>query len=266
MADSVEYLDLGHNEISSLPELSLPNLKYLNLEKNKLRNIDGIFNLLPTLQVLTVAENRISAFSASTFAGMDNLISLDASGNGLERIPPGVFKNEYLNEVNISGNLLTELAENTFSDLSILEVLDLSHNRLNAINNGAFNNIPRLKSLMLAHNRLSSYKGDFFVNLYPEDTDLHTLDLSHNQLTYLYPESFMYHPQLKKVDMAGNEFSFFPTQFIKGLKNLEELDLSQNSIKSIAEEDFANLFRLKKLDLNGNEVGRLFIGGQGSGL
>ena len=42
--------------------------------------------------------------------------------------PQGVLRNEYLNEVNLSGNALREIQEGTFKGLSILEVVDLSRN------------------------------------------------------------------------------------------------------------------------------------------
>ena len=184
---------------------------------------------------------------------MDNLISIDVSQNLIRQIAPDMFNNQYLNEINISSNLLQELSSQTFSDLSILEILDLSHNNLISIQNGAFDNIPRLKKLYLNHNRMSSYKGDFFSNV-GNDTDLHTLDLSHNELTYLYPESFMYHPQLRQVDFSHNKFSFFPTQFIKGLTQMEMLQLNNNLLKTIDEGDFANLMKLQKLDLSSNEL------------
>ena len=46
-----QYLDLGFNLISGVGEVSFPALKYLNLERNRLSDIDGAFNLLSSLQV-----------------------------------------------------------------------------------------------------------------------------------------------------------------------------------------------------------------------
>ena len=255
VADTVEYLDLGFNLIGGVGEISFPNLKYLNLERNRLSDIDGAFNLLSSLQVLILRDNGIDRVADATFMGMDNLISIDLSKNVIMGVESGVFKNEYLNEINMSGNLLKELAEGTFADLSILEVLDLSHNEVASISNGAFDNIPRLKALHLGHNRLSSYKSDYFANMGDgEDADLHTLDMSHNELTYLYPKSFVYHAALRRVDFSHNKFSFFPTQFIKGLAHLEELKLGHNLIKTLDDNDFANMQDLKKLDLTHNEI------------
>ena len=210
------------------------------------------FSLL--FQVLSLRDNAIKGLTGSSFVGMEDLISLDVSKNVIRELGADVFRNEYLNEVNISGNLLKELQEGTFKDLSILEVLDLSHNEIAMIKNGAFDSIPRLKKMFLNNNKLSTYKGEFFSNMPTNDTDLHMLDLSHNELTYLYPESFMYHPNLVKVDFCYNKFSFFPTQFIRGMYLLEDLKLSHNLIKTVDEEDFANLPKLKRLDLSSNNI------------
>ncbi len=253
VSDTLEYLDVGFNAIERVEELAFDNLKYLNLEGNMLRKIDGAFNLLHTLQVLVLKDNEIAELDDATFLGMDSLISIDVSNNIIRELSPEVFSNEYLNEVNISNNLLEELAPEVFSSLSILEVLDLSGNQLSSISNRAFDNIPRLKKLNLANNRLSSYKGEYF-RVVGNVTDLHTLDLSNNELTYLYPESFVHHPDLKTLNFHGNKFSFFPTQFIKVLKELEKLDLSNNLIKTVDDADYANLALLKRLDLSGNEI------------
>ena len=51
---NLEYLDLGFNAVGEVGEISFPALKYLNLEKNKLRSVEGSFNLLSALQVSAI--------------------------------------------------------------------------------------------------------------------------------------------------------------------------------------------------------------------
>ena len=250
---NLEYLDLGFNIISDISEVDFPVLKYFNLERNNLKMIDGAFKKLSNVNVLVLKQNMISELGPDSFSGLENLISVDMSENRIADIGLGVFSNQFLNEINISGNALREIAQQTFIDLPILEVLDLSRNSIIGIKNGAFDNIPRLKKLFLSRNRMSSYRGDFFANT-GNETDLHTLDVSHNELTYLYPESFSYHPYLRFVDFSSNKFSFFPTQFIRGLAQLETLNLSGNLIKSVDDGDFANLPKLRKINLSRNEV------------
>ena len=63
------------------------------------------------------------------------------------------------------------------------------------------------------------------------DTDLHSLDLSFNELNYLYDGSFDELPNLKRIDFSHNKFTFFPADTVRNLGQLETLDLSNNAIK-----------------------------------
>ena len=49
---NLEYLDLGFNIISEISEVDFPVLKYLNLERNNLKRIDGAFRKLSNANVL----------------------------------------------------------------------------------------------------------------------------------------------------------------------------------------------------------------------
>ena len=87
---NLEYLDLGFNIIKSIAtDLSLPALKYLNLAKNNLSNIEGAFNLLSSLNVLILRENTIDNVTPFTFTGLDNLISIDLSKNLIRSVVSG---------------------------------------------------------------------------------------------------------------------------------------------------------------------------------
>ena len=111
----------------------------------------------------------------------------------------------------------------------------------------------RLKTLRLDRNRLSNYNGEFFVNM-GNDTDLHTLDLSYNELNYLYDGAFDYLPNLKNLDFSHNKFTFFPTDSVRSLGQLEGLDLGHNMIKVVSEAQFANFPLLRSLDLSHNDI------------
>merc|ERR1719233_2172246 len=250
---NLEYMDLGFNIINDITRISYPKLRYLNLEKNMIRNISNVFNLLTSLQVLNLGENMIDELPAETFRDMTNLLQVNLNKNKVRNLEPGVFENAFLTKVNMSGNQLTEIQSKSFSNLEILEVVDLSGNQISAIKNGAFDRIPHLKTLHLQKNRLSSYKGDIYSGM-GNDTELEYLDLSDNEITYLYPESFQFHPRLKWVNFAKNRFAFFPTQFIKSLTELEYLDLERNQIKSLEDNDFANMLKLRRLKLSMNEI------------
>ena len=251
--NSLEYMDLGYNIIDDISKISYPKLRFLNLEKNLIRNISNVFNLLTSLQVLNLGENMIDQLPAGVFRSMTNLLHVNLYKNKIGQLQPGVFENAYLTKVNMSGNLLTDIDTQSFYDLEILEVVDLSDNQISTIKNGAFDRIPHLKTLHLQKNKLTSYKGDIYSGI-SNDTELEYLDLSDNEMAYLYPESFQFHPQLKWVSFAINRFSFFPTQFIKNLQQLEYLNLEKNQIKSLDDNDFANMSNLRRLKLANNEI------------
>ena len=151
---SLEYMDLGFNIISEINQISYPSLRFLNLEKNMIGNVTGVFNLLQNLQVLNLGENDIDELTGDTFAGMTNLLHINLYNNKIKKLKPGVFENQFLTKVNLSGNLLDEVESKAFSQLPILEEVDLSSNQIAAIDTGAFDGIPHLKRLHLQDNNL----------------------------------------------------------------------------------------------------------------
>ena len=91
---NLEYLDMGFNIIEQInPDLNLPALQFLNLNKNKLRNVEGAFNQLSSVTMLILRNNAIEQVTPTTFAGCDNMISLNISQNLIRQLDPGVFPN-----------------------------------------------------------------------------------------------------------------------------------------------------------------------------
>jgi len=250
---TLEYMDLGFNIISRVDALSYPKVRFLNLERNMIKDISGVFNNLRSLQVLKLGENLISELDASTFEDMTNLNHIFLENNKIRAVEEGVFVNQYLIMVNVSGNLLKEVKARTFSKLPELTEVDLSGNLVASISNGAFDKIPKMRRLHLQGNQLSSYKGDIYSGM-ENSTGLQHLDLSNNEINYLYPESFSLHPNLKWVNFASNRLSVFPTQFIRGLNLLEYLNLQDNQISSLEDDYFANMVRLRSLVLARNQI------------
>ncbi|GJQ82059.1 hypothetical protein Trydic_g6932 [Trypoxylus dichotomus] len=107
-----------------------------------------------------------------------------------------------------------------------------------------------LKKISLKGNQLQSFKGEFFNT----GTGLEVIDISNNQLSYLYTSSFRIHPRLRELKASSNQFTFFPAELIAELQFLEYIDLSNNGLKAVEELDFARLPRLRSLMLSKNQV------------
>ena len=94
---SLKELDLSDNKLITDaidgPIFDLPNLKILNLSKNKLSLLDNrLLNSLNRLQRLDVSHNGISSVSESAFHGVGRLDYLNISHNNLRELKPKTFK------------------------------------------------------------------------------------------------------------------------------------------------------------------------------
>ena len=114
---NLAYMDLRFNIINDITRISYPKLRYLNLEKNMIRNISSVFNLLTSLQVLNLGKNIIDQLPAETFRDMTNLLHVNLNKNKVWNLEPGVFENAFLTKVNMSGSQLTEIHSKSFSNL-----------------------------------------------------------------------------------------------------------------------------------------------------
>lgn len=108
--DRLEILDLRHNNLSSLHDLTfkfLTNLTQLHLSHNALVITDllPILQWLDALRALDLGSNKIQEISMSSFQRLTRLTSLSLRKNRLETIPTELFEMlENLEEVDISGN------------------------------------------------------------------------------------------------------------------------------------------------------------------
>jgi Leucine-rich repeat (LRR) protein len=87
---------------------------------------------------------------------------------------------------------------------------------------------------------------------------LHTLDLSHNNITYVKRHCFyslLFN--LKTLNLSSNIITGFSPQAFHQLKVLKVLDLSKNNISFINESSFKDLHQLKNFSIANNNLLRL---------
>lgn len=254
-------LNLRGNKLSSLvlEETSiLQNLLILDASSNHLKDISpSSFVLTPSLFHLNLSRNyhQLNMLPATLLHPLTQLTVLDVSRNSIRTPPTDLFaRSASLKWVSLSDNGIVDLSEDFFEKLTNLTYLDISFNSLSNIKSGTFASLYSLRTLDLRGNRLSTFKGEFFITWRSNGTALEELDLSDNQVSYLFPSSFKVHPRLKKISIARNKFNFFPGELIAGLNNLREIDLTGNALKTVDEFDFGRLPRLRILRLNDNQI------------
>lgn len=231
LPDNIEELHLNYNSIQTLKDTSLsryPSLNTLsiacnNLEKLELKTFEG----MKLLESLNLASNNLGVGYQETslaFKKLPRLRVLDLSENKLddEMIVALLQNLTSLEYLNLSGNLLQRLDEESFRDLHQLKELDLQRNIMFEIDD-AFGNTPKLQRLNLAFNYLPC-----LTNFHM--TGLVVLNASHNNIEWFISRQDLNDTfQLETLDLSNNNLLFFP--FLPSQSHLRHLYLSHNAIR-----------------------------------
>lgn len=211
---------------------------------------------MSSLSNLNLSHNsHLALIPVTVFHPLTQLRTLDISFTGIKVLSPELFiKTSSLNYLYAQSNGVAELPETMFQSLTNLVALDLSDNQLSNIRIGSFAGLASVRYVNLSKNKLSSFKGEYFITKRSNGTPLEELDMSDNQISYLFPSTFKVHPGLRVIKLSNNKFNYFPSELIAGLAQLREVDLSKNSLKTLEEFDFAGLPRLRKLNLADNQI------------
>lgn len=269
-------LDLSENRIKNLTVEKMSNLKKLTIlnlnrmnTKNSVNVTAGVFanltslqklllcglrltdvpkQLPKTLEVLSLAENKIVFINKSSFLHMTALVYLDLSRNCY-----------YWNSC---GTVFT-IKNGSFSTLSKLKHLILSYNNLTHVPRG----LPTsLRTLELASNSIAHVGEDDFKHL----ENLSVLKIQgncprchnapfpcvpcQNGSIEIHERAFQHLRDLMLLHLAGNSISYMKKAWFNSLPKLQELYLSFNFLMGAIENGqfLTNLPLLKKLDLSFN--------------
>ncbi|KAH6679976.1 leucine-rich repeat-containing protein [Plectosphaerella plurivora] len=191
----LRHLDLGDNEVADLDISSMPALRLLHADRNRLSKITG-FVRARHLDSVSLREQRCEAkLDLSFLSAAYEVRKLFLSGNFIGAFEPEVdFLNLQLLELANCG--LHQLPDNMGQLMPNLRSLNLNFNAIRNV--GAIRYIPRLKKLLMAGNRLSD--STHVTELLTEFPHLTRLDLRDNPMTLgFYPPLQMMVP----VDRTG---------------------------------------------------------------
>jgi len=264
----LELVDLADNNIWGLPSGALchtPILQTLNLSRNNIvevselgLNHDEGCQLLH-LKTLDLSHNKISSFLPGDLS-----------------LAPG------LRSLNLRGNRLSVLSDQSLASLWSLSLLDLSDNQLAALPNTIFHQANNLQKLFLQNNSLSLMAPDLLsgldnlllLNLSRNDISSHllseniftglnklvALDLSHNSLTKLHSDLLSSQQSLQILNLQHNLLANIAPHSLTGLVNLHILLLSHNNLSELPHTSFSSLSSLSSLSLDHNQLAVLPAG------
>ncbi|KAL7843522.1 hypothetical protein AOLI_G00250340 [Acnodon oligacanthus] len=221
------YLYLQNNYIDQVTADSFNNateLKWINLGNNRIRSIDKqVFEKLPNLLYLYMERNQLKEVPSDLPVGLEQL---QLSRNQISKIAPGTFsKMEHLVLLDLHHNRISDsnLGKNIFKDLKNLIQLNLAHNILRKmptnIPNGVF-------QLFLDRNNIEDIPRDYFKDF----TNIAFVRLNYNQLSDKgLPKMVFNISTLLDLHLAHNKLSTVPMFN----SHLEHLHLNNNNIESI---------------------------------
>jgi len=174
-----------------------------------------------------------------------NLNFLEISKSGLQTLPDLIGGLENLTNLGLDNNSLTQLPP-CIGLLKKLKFLDVSFNQLSSLP-VELGSLKDLQTLNVIQNKLTT-----FVNI-SGMVQLHSLDVSHNELTEL-PEGITDDQLALLATVAAhhNQIVTLPTE-LYNLSNLKLLDVSDNKIEEIPPE-FCECGKLKDLKYGGNNL------------
>ncbi|XP_022127855.2 leucine-rich repeat and fibronectin type III domain-containing protein 1-like protein [Pieris rapae] len=167
-----------------------------------------------TIDLLYINNSSVTELSDDLFVNLA-IHNLQISSCKIKRIGENAFRGQgqFLKNLNLQDNELTEVPTKAFGILKSLSLLDISKNRITYIQDNAFFTLQELTTLKLSDNN---------VTLAPYA--LAGIETS-----------------LKNLNLKGTKQKTVP-ECIRGLKNLAFLDLSQNGIRELPGPDGIKIF------------------------
>ncbi len=238
-------LNLNSNQIEVISDDSfngLFDLKHLDLSNNKLIGPlpRDLFKNNHDLETLSLSGNQDLGILVDEPGFWDvhlPLTKLEVADCGLKKLTPGQLQGmEGLKTLNASKNSISELDESIFKSMKHLAKLDLSDNRLVSVSPQLFAFNPELDTLRLSGNPLKRLP----LSVFGYTPKLRVLDAAECALQHLwdYPRHEQLDvpkilPKLTLLDLSGNELKYL---FVHDFSNMDELsgvNLANNPLECV---------------------------------
>ncbi|XP_062843227.1 extracellular matrix protein 2 [Trichomycterus rosablanca] len=247
-------------KLTSIPPLSIPELKSLSLQGNVITLIPAeAFNGVPNLEWIDFGKNRIasSGIDPQAFKKLKFLTRLYMDGNLLEHVPPGLPPS--LQELKINENNLQEIEDGSFEGLSNLVILELEGNLLSEgnVHPRAFAPLTQLTYLRMGRNHFrtiplglpaslqelhleSNLIDEIPEGAFNQSRNLNVIVLRHNKIDELRmaPLAWINHGKLESIDLSHNNLHLVPS-FLP--RSLVHLVLVGNQIERVPGFVFAHM-------------------------
>jgi hypothetical protein len=160
LRDHAELINLGGNELSSLPPwiAEFSKLKILFFANNNFEEIPAVLGRLPNLYMLSFKSNKIKSIEDERIPSSVGWLIL--TDNQFSSLPSNIGdKLPRLKKLMLAGNKLTSIPD-SLSSCKELELVRLAGNQLATLPSWLFTSLPRLSWLALAGNPMFHVEDD----------------------------------------------------------------------------------------------------------
>ncbi|XP_077502892.1 toll-like receptor Tollo [Amblyomma americanum] len=222
-------------------------LRWLQIRKSGVRFLRGVLSLA-VLSELDLRNNAIEVIDEEYLSGVPNLQHLLLSGNKIQHLSPVLFKaTRKLRTVEFRTNNITTVST-MFDDLRYLEAVDLSHNMITDIQELLASRLPYLKILKLGNNRISVVTEVALPNVMIKE-----LLLNDNEITQVRNGAFAALSSMTRLDISNNSIAQMEESVLPTTSNLEYLTLSRTGLINVA-GSFSKQRHIKDLVLSLNRI------------
>ena len=218
---SFSRLSIDYNDLRSLPKLS-SKIEILGAEMNHIRNICHSLAGLHLLKRLFISHNPIYSLTADCFKTNKDLRELRIINAFLNDLPDFIFQsNRRLQKLSLMKNMLSlsfKFRPQVLENLVMLEELDLSNNHLSNAegiiqhrSKGGIFTFKRLLVLGLARNKIKTLTELSMPKAGRDRMEyaLRSVYLENNQISYISKNAFVNLPNLRMVNLTGNQIHVF---------------------------------------------------------
>lgn len=239
---NLDHLILKLNPLHTLPDLVAGKLTTLDVSECKLAMMRRtVFSQMPQLSFVNFSGNhRLSLVQKNdNFIESESMRQIDLSNCNMNKVELKGFPN--LTTAVLSGNLITELTDDTFQNNVLIEKLDLSSNSISRISAMAFKWLKRLRNIDLSLNMIQQIEDETFA----QNLQLGSINLSRNFIDRFRKFTS---PNLGFLNMSRCEITQIDADALENLFELIELDLSYNWFSELPDK-FGSSF-VQILDLS----------------
>ena len=263
-------LDLSDNEFDTIPNIYTEAKLELNLDGNKIQDIQlDSFSNCPRIVKLYLNNNQISRIARAGLSTLKDLRTLEIRGNSLIDLP--LFENQRLTNIDLSFNIIQTVTPATFNLTKLLTKLNLENNELSVLEESVFENLKNLKYLFLANNKIIEINffippsvmelqlhhnqiatiGNLTSSYFSTDSFLTALDLSSNNIRSISKFAFSQFRFLTDIYLESNKISSLKLDFPSSAKRIS---LAKNVIKKLESSAITGLTHAYFVDFSGNRI------------